>query len=139
MKGVLHWLGFTSQPRYFQWRSSSTNGKNDMATNMATFLFFCARGVLWRSNFLGNLEPLNKKLGLVRTPTRGILIKISILFAIPTFASNNLFLGTNSRSIGAYLHWSLNWLCTISNIGLDTKDANLVHGNLTRLKITHKH
>jgi hypothetical protein len=58
-----------------------------------TFLFLWARGVLWRSNFWGNLEPLNKKLDLVRTPTRGILIRFSILFAIPTFASNQPFFG----------------------------------------------
>ena len=35
--------------------------KNDMAANMATPF---ARGVLWRSSFLGRLKPLNKKLDL---------------------------------------------------------------------------
>jgi hypothetical protein len=40
--------------------------KNDIAPNMATLY---ARGVLWRSSCLGNLKPLDKKLGLQRTPT----------------------------------------------------------------------
>ena len=44
--------------------------KNDMDANMATRF---ARGVLWKSRFLGNLKPLNKKLGLHITPTRDII------------------------------------------------------------------
>ena len=43
--------------------------KSDMVTNMATLL---ARGVLWRSSFLGNLKPSDKKLDLWATPTWGI-------------------------------------------------------------------
>jgi hypothetical protein len=46
--------------------------KNDMDANMATRF---ARGVLWKSSFMGNLQPLNKKLGLPRTPTRDIFLK----------------------------------------------------------------
>ena len=38
----------------------------NMVANMVTRFF--ARGVLWRSSFLGNLKPSNKKLGLQRTP-----------------------------------------------------------------------
>lgn len=36
------------------------NETHDMDTNMATFVF--ARGVLWRSSFLGNFKPFDKKL-----------------------------------------------------------------------------
>jgi hypothetical protein len=39
---------------------------NDMVVGVATLL---AKGVLWRSGFLGNLKPAYKKLGLWRTPT----------------------------------------------------------------------
>jgi hypothetical protein len=35
--------------------------KNDMVANMATLF---AKGVFWRSNFLSNLKPSSKKLGL---------------------------------------------------------------------------
>jgi len=43
--------------------------KPDIVANMATFL---ARTFLWRSSFVGNPEPLDKKLGPRGTPTRGI-------------------------------------------------------------------
>ena len=38
--------------------------ENDMVANMATIF---AEGVIWKSSFLGNLEPSNKKLDLWRT------------------------------------------------------------------------
>lgn len=45
---------------------SSWMKENDIVANMATLF---DRGVLERSSFLGNLKPLDKKLGLRRTPT----------------------------------------------------------------------
>ena len=60
--------------------------QNDMATNMA-ILF--AKGGLWRSSFLGNLKPSDKKLGLWRTPTWDIVF---IIFSIMS-ASNIVVLG----------------------------------------------
>jgi hypothetical protein len=44
--------------------------KNDMVANMTTHTsFLLGRRVFWRSNFLGNFKPLDKKLDLQRTPT----------------------------------------------------------------------
>jgi hypothetical protein len=43
--------------------------KNDMVANMATI--YVGR-ILLRSSFLDNLKPLDKKLGLKKTPTWGI-------------------------------------------------------------------
>lgn len=40
--------------------------KNDMAINMATLF---AREVLWKLSLLGNLKPLDKKVGLEGGPT----------------------------------------------------------------------
>ena len=63
--------------------------KIGMVANMTTLF---TRWVLWRSSFLGNLKPLDKKLGLWITPTWGILFnKFSILFATPIIASNQFF------------------------------------------------
>ena len=49
-------------------------------TWLPTWQYIFARGVLWRSSFLGNLKPLDKKLDLWKTPTRGnFLIRFSHL------------------------------------------------------------
>ena len=61
--------------------------KNDMDAIVATLF---ARGLLWRSSFLGNLKPSHKKLDFQRTPTWGNILNyaFTILSNIPTIASN---------------------------------------------------
>ena len=67
--------------------------KYDMV--VATMAKCFAKEALQRSSLLGNLELSDKKLGLQRTPTRGIFFYcvFSSLSAISTIASNTFVLG----------------------------------------------
>jgi hypothetical protein len=85
--------------------------QNNTVANMETFY---AREVVWRSNFLDNLNVSYKDIGLWRTPTLRFIIIIIIWNPsyppyIPTIASNNLVLGYNSYRPHELLHHYLNW------------------------------
>ena len=91
------------------------NGEIKAWTNKMAWLFniatFFDRRVLRRSSFLCNLKPLDKELGLIRTPTWApfiFLLKKIILSTIPIVASSNLVLGWNFWPTGALLCHSLN-------------------------------
>ena len=70
---------------------------------------FLRGGDLWRSSFLGNLKPSDKKLGLRKSPTSCFFLVLFslILSTIPIVVSNNLIFGWNTWMIVALLHNSL--------------------------------
>jgi hypothetical protein len=73
--------------------------KYDMVANMATLF---VRGVLQRSSLLGNIKPLDKKLGLRKLQLEGFyFLFFPILSTISTVASNDLVLSMNSWPTGA--------------------------------------
>ena len=74
---------------------------NDVAPNIATPF---ARGVLWRLSFLDNLKPLDKKLGLQRTPYI-VFPSCPLYQSLPQMT---LSWTKNSWLIDALLHRSLN-------------------------------
>ena len=79
---------------------------------MSTWQHFLVREVLRRSSLLGNLQPLNLKVDLRRTPSWDILVLLlffPILYTTPTVASNSLVSwGGNFWPSGALLRCSLN-------------------------------
>ena len=79
--------------------------KNDMVVIMGAHF---ANGILHRSSFLGNLKPLDKKLGLHRTPPRSFFDFVfgTISSIVPIVTSNNLVTGWNSWPTGALHHHS---------------------------------
>jgi hypothetical protein len=110
-------------------KNSKHGWKNDTATNMTTLF---ARWVLWRSSFLGNLNPSHKKLGLMRTPTWGIFLKF-VLFHLVRHTNcclNILVLSESSWPTSALLHHSLNRPLVLARAKWRLGQTNLYIGSL---------